>query len=169
MCLLSQACWTLRHSSHEIIDFVAVHMLSSYYHSNMVSGLYVWSIIMMTSPNGNNFHITGFCEGKPPVTSRFPSQKPVTSSFDVFFHLHLKKRLSKLSRCWWFETPWRSLWRHYDVLSLFCGVATTKSCTDHCEACCRMMREKLKKNPTSQATIDDPWSIYPHCGILTYQ
>ena len=40
---------------------------------------------------------------------------PVTRSFDVFFDLHLNKRLSKQSRRWWFETPPRPLWRHCDV------------------------------------------------------
>ena len=42
----------------------------------------------------------------------FPSQRPVTWSFDVFFDLCLNKRLSKQSRCRWFETPSHSLWRH---------------------------------------------------------
>ena len=49
------------------------------------------------------------CEGKPPVTAGFPS---VTRSVDVFFDLRLNKRLSKQSRCWWFESPSRWLWRH---------------------------------------------------------
>ena len=39
-------------------------------------------------------------------------QRPVTRGFDVFFDLHLNKRLSKQSWSWWFETPSRSLWRH---------------------------------------------------------
>ena len=30
------------------------------------------------------------CEGNPPVTSGFPSQRPVTRSFDVFFNLRLE-------------------------------------------------------------------------------
>ena len=42
----------------------------------------------------------------------FPSQRPVTRSFDVFPDLRPKKRLSKQSRRRWFETPSRSLWRH---------------------------------------------------------
>ena len=42
----------------------------------------------------------------------FPSQRPVTWSFDIFFDLRLKKRLSQQSWGWWFETPSRSLWRH---------------------------------------------------------
>ena len=52
------------------------------------------------------------CAGNSPVTGEFPSQSPVTRSFDVFFHLRLNERLSKQSRGWWFETPSRPLWRH---------------------------------------------------------
>ena len=40
------------------------------------------------------------CEGNPPVTSGFTSQRPVTWSFDVFFDLRLNKRFSKHSRCY---------------------------------------------------------------------
>ena len=35
--------------------------------------------------------------GNSPVTGEFPSQKPVTWSFDVLFDLHLKKLLNKQS------------------------------------------------------------------------
>ena len=35
------------------------------------------------------------CAGNSPVTGEFPAQRPVTRSFDVFFDLHLNKRLSK--------------------------------------------------------------------------
>ena len=52
------------------------------------------------------------CAGNSPVTGEFPSQRPVTRSFDVFFDLSLNKRLYKQSRGWWFETSSRSLWRH---------------------------------------------------------
>ena len=52
------------------------------------------------------------CEGNPPATGAFPSQGPLTRSFDVFFDLRLNQRLMKQSRHWWFETPSRSLWRH---------------------------------------------------------
>ena len=50
-----------------------------------------------------------------PVNDEFPSQRPVTRSFDVWFDLHLNKRLSKQSWGWWVETPSRSLWRHCNV------------------------------------------------------
>ena len=52
------------------------------------------------------------CAGNSPVTGEFPSQRPVTRSFDVFFGLRMNKRLSKQSRGWWFGTPSRSFWRH---------------------------------------------------------
>ena len=53
------------------------------------------------------------CKGNLPAKGGFPSHRPVTRSFDVFFNLHLKKRLSKQSRRRWLETPLRSLWRNY--------------------------------------------------------
>ena len=46
------------------------------------------------------------------VTGEYPSQGPVTRSFDVLFDLRLNKRLNKQSRRWWFETQLRSLLRH---------------------------------------------------------
>ena len=52
------------------------------------------------------------CEGNSPVTSEFPSQRPVTRNFDIFFDLRQNKLLSKPSTRRWFETPLRSLWRH---------------------------------------------------------
>ena len=56
--------------------------------------------------------LLALCEGNPPVTGGFPSQRPVTQSFDVFFGLRLNKRLSKQSRRRWFERPSRLLWHH---------------------------------------------------------
>ena len=56
------------------------------------------------------------CVRNSPVTGEFPSQRPVTRGFDVFFDLRLDKRLSKQSRRWWFKTQSRSLWRHCNVL-----------------------------------------------------
>ena len=56
--------------------------------------------------------LLAICVGNSPVTGEFPSQRPVTRSFDVFFDLRLNKLLSKQSQGWWFETPSNSLWRH---------------------------------------------------------
>ena len=55
--------------------------------------------------------------GNSPVTGKFPSHRPVTRSFDVFFDLRLNKRLSKQPRRRWCETPSQSLWCHCNVVS----------------------------------------------------
>ena len=39
--------------------------------------------------------LQAICAWNSPVTSEFPSQKPVTRSFDFIFDPHLNKRLSK--------------------------------------------------------------------------
>ena len=46
------------------------------------------------------------------VLGKFPAQRPVTRSFNVFFDLHLNKRLSKQSWGWCFETLPCPIWRH---------------------------------------------------------
>ena len=53
------------------------------------------------------------CAGNSPVTGEFPAQWPVTRSFDVYFDLRLKKRLSKQSRGRRFETPSWPYCRHF--------------------------------------------------------
>ena len=52
------------------------------------------------------FSLLALCEINPPVTSGFPSQKPVTQSFGVLFGGRLNKRLNQQWMCQWFETPW---------------------------------------------------------------
>ena len=39
--------------------------------------------------------LLALCAGNSPVSGEFPSQRPVTRSFDVFFYLRPNKRLSK--------------------------------------------------------------------------
>ena len=56
--------------------------------------------------------LLAICAGNSPVTGEFPTQRPVTRSFDVYFDLCPNERLSKQSWGWWFETLSRSLWRH---------------------------------------------------------
>ena len=73
----------------------------------------------MTSSSGNIFGVTGPLCGEFTGLGEFPTQRPVTRSFDVFFDLRLNKRLSKQPRGWWFETPWWSLWRHCNDLKPF--------------------------------------------------
>ena len=54
--------------------------------------------------------LLALCAVNSPVPGEFPSQRPVTRNFNVFFDLLLNKRLSKQSRRRWFETSSRSLW-----------------------------------------------------------
>ena len=56
--------------------------------------------------------LLALCAGNSPVSGEFPSQRPVTRSFDVFFDLCPNKRLGKQLWGWWLETPSGSLWRH---------------------------------------------------------
>ena len=59
--------------------------------------------------------LLAFCAGNSPVTGEFPSQRPVTRGFDVFFDLCPNKGLSKQWWGKWFETLSYSLWRHSNV------------------------------------------------------
>ena len=74
------------------------------------------TLFMMTSSNGNIFRVTGPLCGKFTGPGEFPTQRPVTWSFGVFFDLRLNKRLSKQPWGWWFETPSWSLWRQCNAL-----------------------------------------------------
>ena len=42
--------------------------------------------------------LLSLCAGNSPVTGEFPSKRPVTRRFDVFFDLRLNKRLSEQPR-----------------------------------------------------------------------
>ena len=111
----------------EFILFIKTHFyggaLTSHFMEEHSSPTSIFPVFMMTSSNGNMFRVNGFCAGNSPVTvgnspvtGDFPSHRPVTRSFDVFFDLRLNKRLCKQSRRRWFETPSLSLWRHCNVV-----------------------------------------------------
>ena len=83
------------------------------------SGMCMWRLLgcpkhIMTLSNGNIFRGTGHLWGE--FTGELPAQRSVTWSFDVFFDLCLKQKLSKQWRRRWFETPSRSLWRRCNEL-----------------------------------------------------
>ena len=66
--------------------------------------------------------LLAICAGNSPVPGEFPTQRPVTRSFDVFFDVRPNKRLSKQSWGWWVETPRRPLWRHRNANLLNDGI-----------------------------------------------
>ena len=78
--------------------------------------------------------LLAFCAGNSPATGEFPSQRPVTRSFDVYFDIRLNKRWSKQWWSWWFETPACSLRRHCNVSSK-CVLAENALQNWHWEAC----------------------------------
>ena len=49
--------------------------------------------------------LLALCAGNSPAPDKFPAQRPVMRSFDVFFDVRPNKRLSKQSWGWWFEMP----------------------------------------------------------------
>ena len=106
---------------------------------------------MMTSSNGNIFRVTGPLWGNSPVIGEFPSQRPVTRSFDVFFDLRLNKRLSKQSWDWWFETPSGSLWRH----------CNEKNCQKKSSHPMRGIRPSVGQSET--ALLEIMKSYWAHC------
>ena len=86
--------------------------------NGFLGSIYIYLyILMMTSSNGNIFRVTGPLCGNSPVTGEFPSQRPVTRSFDVFFDLRLNKD-------WVNNREAGDLWRHrahHDVTVMFMG------------------------------------------------
>ena len=65
--------------------------------------------------------LLAICTGNLPVPIEFPTQRPVTRSFDVYFDLRPNKQFSKQWWGWWFEMPSRPLWCHRNVMwFIFC-------------------------------------------------
>ena len=62
--------------------------------------------------------LLALCAGHSPVTCEFPSQRPATRSFDIFFDLHPNQQVSKQWRRRWSETPSCSFWRHCNGISV---------------------------------------------------
>ena len=122
----------------------------------------------MTSSNGNISALLAICAGISPVPGEFPSQRPVTRSFDVFFDLHLNKPLSNQSWSWWFEMPSRQFWRHCNVVTQQWHVSTVLSAHD-CES--------LNMNKSTQGgtnltflgnwNLDSIWNKWYVCAHLT--
>ena len=85
--------------------------------SAMVSQITSLTIVYSTinsrrrSKKTPKLRVTGLCAGTSTVTGEFPSQRPVTRSFDVFFDLRPDKRFSNNREA----GDLRSHRAHYDV------------------------------------------------------
>ena len=78
-----------------------------WYHILCILSWWTLSVAWWRHQMESFYALLTLCADNSPVTGEFPSQRPATRSFDVFFDLHLSKRLSKQPRAWWFETPSR--------------------------------------------------------------
>ena len=122
--------------------------------------------------------LLAICVGNSPITGEFPAQRPVTRSFDVFFDLRLKTRLSKQSFGWWFETPSRSLWRHCNVKELVwhvfpyalgCVKSINSWSKSICMSCMKYMAKLMLRNLFEERHIcmgycrTEPQGAF-HCG-----
>ena len=71
--------------------------------------------------------LLAICAGSSPVPGEFPTQRPVTRSFGVFFDLRLNKWLSKQSWGWRFETLLCPLWRQCNE-KIQCAAPASRPC-----------------------------------------
>ena len=71
------------------VQDVIILMYGTWSHVTKFSALCVIRCSMMTSSNGDIFRVTGHLCGEFTGHRWFPTQRPVTRSFDVFFDLHL--------------------------------------------------------------------------------
>ena len=94
-----------------LVIFIDINVMLVMFHMRIAAPYPILRNSMMTSSNGNIFRVTGPLCGEFTGPGEFPTQRPETRSFDVFFDLRLNKRLSKQPWGWWFETPSWSLWR----------------------------------------------------------
>ena len=90
--------------------------------------------------------LLAICAGNSPVPGEFPTQRPVTRSFDVYFDLRPNKRLSKQSWGGWFETLSWSLWRHCNGRWQLCGIYHSNS---EGRLCTRLWNHKRPPCPLS--------------------
>ena len=88
------------------------------------SGHLVSVSLTMTSSNGTIFHVTDPLWGESTRHRLFPSQKPVTRNFDIFFRLHLNKRCNKQN-----IGDLRRHRAHYDVIVML------RRCYSTCSSC----------------------------------
>ena len=108
------------------INFDQAFLSYKYIHGTYIYILYISTVITTASseheevmtwkwwrhPMETFSTLLALCEGNSPVIGKFPSQRPATRCFDVFFDLYMNKRLRKQPRRQWFETPSHSLCCH---------------------------------------------------------
>ena len=132
---------------------------------------------MMTSSNGKIYRVTGPLCGEFTGPGEFPTQRPVTRSFDVFCDLRLNKLLSKQQWGWWFETPSCSLSRQCNDLmshvlwgvsnhhgnSTVCRTLITKNSSKLCFTVYYWCIALTRSNDAEWFSISWHFDIFPCC------
>ena len=103
--------------------------------------------------------------GNSPVTGKFPSQRPVTRSFDFFFDLHLNKRVSKQSWGWWFEMPFGCFHVfcpgfipvHFDHIIYAYLTGNQKHCSNHGEHKSSIRQQTINNITKTRECKTNPW------------
>ena len=111
---------------------------------------------MMTSSNGNIFHVTCPLRGEFTGHRWIPRTKASDAGFDVFY-LCLNKRVSKQAGGWWSETPSCSLWRHCNAIS-----SHFLSCRTYLLSGCEIIPTnmgRIGQIPTKQSSTHISWCV----------
>ena len=107
-------------------DMETLPILLAFYEGNpLVTGGFTYHrasnvklqcFLMMTSSNGNIFHVTGHLCGEFTCHRWISHTKASDAELWFFFDLRPNKRFSKQSWGWWFDMPSPPLWHHCNVV-----------------------------------------------------
>ena len=81
--LLRLVRWNGRYGSNVLVSYLPFS----------VTVTNAWGLAWWRDQMETFFVLLDLCAGNSPVSGEFPLQRPVTQSFDIFFDLHLNKRL----------------------------------------------------------------------------
>ena len=107
------------------------------------------------------FPLLDLCVGNSPDTGEFPHKGQWRGALVFYFICALNKQLSKQSRCWWFETQSRSLWRHCNVKLKYGNLLQT-----HCTLCILSQR-RYNCNGSLKAGLTI-WMQFSYIWFLVY-
>ena len=107
--------WNHKDTAYFVLKGMLWHVLGEFWDTRWCHQMETFSALL------------AICAENSPVLGEFPTQRPVTWSFDVFFDLRLNKRLSKQAWGCWFETLSCPLWHHcniidYSVTAEYCAI-----------------------------------------------
>ena len=103
------------------IKLLHQHLISATKHRQALLHCISWWITTKSSSNENIFCVTGLLWGQSTGGRWIALTKASDVELWYFLWSALEERVDKQSRCGWFETPPRSLWRHCNDQTLaFC-------------------------------------------------